>query len=150
MPISEKDFREVMNSCSFEDESKNWILSVNKCCPEWADILLQMTDKEGKQLFDIVDICDIYNCNYMDLMRNPEKVKAVLEDEEALKSISSYTNKGFGLRCNIKSPLPSVKSKHSELFEKKTEEKDEKTTNKKVDKNKYKSVCLYNRDEMCK
>lgn len=119
MPISNEELLGVMKNNKYTDESKNWVISVNTCRPEFVDVLFQMKDKDGKQLFDILDVCDIYDCNYMDLMKNPEKVKAVLDDEASMKHVLSYTNKGFGLRCSVKSPLPSVKNKHPELFEKK-------------------------------
>ena len=144
MPISKEELVRAMDEYDFSEESKKWVVAVSECCPEWGDVLSQVTDKNGNRVFETVDICSVYNCCYKDLIKNPEKVKAVLSDEEALEDISGFRNKGVGLQRNVREPLPSVKSRHPDVFAEKDENKDVKTS----DKKKSNNVCFYKRGGM--
>ena len=108
---------------SFLKSQKKWVMAVSESCSEWGDVLSQVTDKSGNRVFETVDICDVYNSCYKELIKNPEKVKAVLSDEEALEDISCFRNKGVGLQRNIREPLPSVKSRYPDVFAEKDENK---------------------------
>ena len=144
MPISKEELVRAMDEYEFSEESKKWVMAVSESCSEWGDVLSQVTDKSGNRVFETVDICDVYNSCYKELIKNPEKVKAVLSDEEALEDISRFRNKGVGLQRNIREPLSSVKSRHPDVFAEKDENKDVKTS----DKKKSSNVCFYKRGGM--
>ena len=144
MPISKEELVRAMDEYEFSEESKKWVMAVSESCSEWGDVLSQVTDKSGNRVFETVDICDVYNSCYKELIKNPEKVKAVLSDEEALEDISRFRNKGVGLQRNIREPLSSVKSRHPDVFAEKDENNDVKTS----DKKKSSNVCFYKRGGM--
>ena len=93
--------------------------------PDMVKILSEIKDKDGKPLFDALDIDDIlFNCKDT-IEHHPDRIAAVLNNPEEINMISSWKSKGAGLWRAVGDPLNSTIERNPEAFGIKVEPKQE-------------------------
>lgn len=129
--VSRKDLVSALDNVSYD---KNVVLEMMDKHPDMVKILSETKDKDGKPLFDALDIDDIlFNCKDT-IEQHPDRITAVLNNPEEIDSISFWRSKGAGLWRAVGDPLDSTIERNPEAFgikvEPKQGNKKQETTNK--------------------
>ena len=120
--VLRQDLISALDSVSYD---KNVVLGMIDKHPDMIKMLSETKDKEGKPLFDALDIDDIlFNCKDT-IEQHPDKITAVLNNPEEINIISSYKSKGAGLWRAVGDPLNSTIERNPEAFGIKAETKQE-------------------------
>ena len=108
--------------------------------PEMVKLLTDAKDKEGKPMFDALNVdLILFNCKDT-IEKNPNRIKAILQDSEAIDIISSHENRGVVLGFLSRDMLSSTEEIEKQLNnpsnlaeERETQLNDSSNTNKLAD-----------------
>ena len=122
--ITKQDLTEALDRATYD---KSVVLDMFDKHPDMVKTLVDAKDKDGKPLFDALDVDDIlFNCKDT-IEKHPDRITAVLSNPEEVEHICSWNSRGAGLWRAVGDPLQSTIDKNPEAFATKRRIKDLKT-----------------------
>lgn len=116
--ISKQDLLEALDNVKYDRTVVEKMIDKHQ---DMIKILSDAKDKDGKPLFDALDIDDIlFNCKD-DVEKHPERIVTILKNPKEIEIISFYNSKGAGLWRSLGDPLSSTVDMNPKAFGVKTE-----------------------------
>ena len=111
--ITKDDLIKALDGVEYD---KSVVLDMIDKHPDMVKTLIDAKDKEGKPLFDALNIDSVlFNCKDI-IEKHPDKIIAVLNNPEEIAIISEWSSHGAGLWRAVSEPLNSTVERNPEVF----------------------------------